>query len=41
MACAKKIFATQESWSMYRDEKDFWITMAPPQHNETILDRPL
>jgi hypothetical protein len=29
-----KIFATNESWSMYRDKKNFWIAMAPPQHVE-------
>lgn len=27
----EKIFATGESWSIYRDEKNFWISMAPPQ----------
>jgi hypothetical protein len=30
----EKIFATGESWSLYRDEKYFWIVMAPPQHAE-------
>jgi hypothetical protein len=30
----EKIYDTGESWSMYRDEKNFWITMAPPQHAE-------
>ncbi len=30
----KKIYDTGESWSLHRDEKNFWICMAPPQHAE-------
>ena len=30
----EKIYDTGESWSLYRDKKNFWIRMAPPQHAE-------
>jgi hypothetical protein len=32
----KRSFTTGESWSMFRDDKNFWITMAPPQHAEPL-----
>jgi hypothetical protein len=32
----KRLFATGESWSMYRDGENIWITMAPPQHAEPL-----
>jgi hypothetical protein len=32
----ERTFSTGESWSMFRDEKNFWISMAPPQHAEPL-----
>jgi hypothetical protein len=32
----KKVFATEESWAMYREAKNFWIAMAPPCFAEPL-----
>lgn len=34
LAGLEKIFSTDESWSMYRDENELWIVMAPPGQAE-------
>ena len=40
LAGLEKIFSTDESWSMYRDEKELLDRHGPAGASRTILDRP-